>query len=278
MYASTLDYLKALRGGDYLRFAELLDFVLEHYTGDKMELTTPVLLELIAKQLVAAGIKQEDASLFMIAYNLSIEPEFKQIIPSKVRFSLTTLTGALAIALAYQEKKQDNHEEKSFEDLSESEITNQLSKLSSNLPKQLKATFEDAKKKLSNFSNDCELIDKYFKLLTTRKSEYTINDKLFMQRLQILEKLQSYLNEQSTYHQQALMRVKTDIQRLKASSPDEWEYKYLDKVSIEDDLSQVARESARIGLGVLSMLFSFGSSTPPSNPSDQENKNSANLI
>lgn len=244
MLLSSIEYIQALRKGDYLRFLEWPQFLAKHYEEDGEAIDADSTLDFIIFEWVGIGITEEDTqhmAILSAVYELNSD-----IILPELRYSYTSLYIALIHCLALQKKAlqykylsdikltrkevvelmKNNAALSDPLDFAEA-VSSELLILTQKIAALDKSVVAKAMKSIQSITFFRQLIDDYL-----MDMEHTENskDELRQTRISLLESLKLVLKEETKLNEKVKKNIKEYVKKLWECQPEDFEKSYLERL------------------------------------------------
>ncbi|MDP3267479.1 MAG: helical bundle domain-containing protein [Legionella sp.] len=272
MLTSTIEYLQALRSGDYLRFLEWPSFIAHHYKNEDYVLNVDEITDLLVFEWINKGFETVDMNhltLLETVYNLDSKPirgkldsAFSSIMMAAYRIMIYQNhnlidcyyspphihTAAEVIRFMVSNEKRSSH-------LNFTEEWNALNKKISSLQSELNlAEIEKAKNKIVAIAEFRYEIEDYLLALEGAKG---LNDKLLISRMGVISNLAVKLSMETEITDEVKIALDTAVESVCKMQPASFEkrfLKFLSPTAYTEAVANVWTFSAQIGMTFFNYL------------------------
>ena len=271
MLTSTVEYLQALRSGDYLRFLEWPSFIAHHYKNEDYVLNVDEITDLLVFEWINKGFETVDINhltLLETVYNLDSKPirgkldsAFSSIMMAAYRimiyqnhnlvdyyYSPHISTAAEVIRFMVSNEKRSSH-------LNFTEEWNALNKKINTVQSELNfAEIEKARNKIVAIAEIRYEIEDYLLALEGAKG---LNDKLLISRMGVISNLGLKLSMETEFTDEVKMAIDSAVESVCKMQPAPFEKKFLQFLSPTAYTEAVANLwtfSAQIGITFFNYL------------------------
>ncbi|KTD55371.1 helical bundle domain-containing protein [Legionella quateirensis] len=268
MLSSSIEYLQALRNGNYLRFLEWPQFIAQHYADPKYTIGADETLPLIIFEWLNNGFCEEDIkhmAVLTVVHDLDSSP-----IRAGLSYAFISLSLALISCMVYQSTHtQSNFLKKGT--LTGKEVCQLMQKQSALMDKTQFA--EQQQIEISKLTHYQEIIDRkvvaqafeqinsvtQYRYLTEDYISVLENtpiaeDQLRVSRISMLKSLAHYLNERMEYTEEVKEGIGVYVTQLWAMNPADFEEEYLNKLSSYSFVANIWKMAVTYGLKFFSIL------------------------
>ncbi|KTD32609.1 hypothetical protein Lmor_2038 [Legionella moravica] len=268
MLSSSIEYLQALRKGNYLRFLEWPQFIAQHYSDSKDAIGADETVNLIVFEWLNHGFCEEDVrhmAILAVVHDLDSRP-----IRAELSYAFISLSVGLISCMVYQSMNLQNNFIKQ-EQLSGKQVC-QLMKNQSALLDGLRFSEQEQREnarflhyketadikavnrafeQISSITQFRYLADEY---ITTLENTQIEGDQLQTTRVSVLKNLAQYLNEQMEYTEEVKEELGLYVTRLWEMNPAEFEELYLNNISTYSFVANLWKMAVSYGLRFFSIL------------------------
>ena len=249
MLSSSMDYLRALRQGQYLLFLEWPAFVTTHYAA---LLGAEDILALLVFEWLNNGFCEEDVKI--LALLQVVNQQSPDLFPSQLSYSLTSLFITALECMAYQRHHlqdyyltqhqltadeilvlmkanriyMDEDAIKNALDVNQSEIATWVAELSPDIVKAVVSEVEKDLLRINSLESLGRVLEQYINSLAISASD---GDPLFFTRFSLIRTIYTYLKAQSELTPDVNLEISTCVQEIRKMNPTAIDEKFLDELS-----------------------------------------------
>ena len=268
MLTSSIEYLQALRNGNYLRFLEWPQFIAQHYADPNYTIGADETVPLIIFEWLNNGFCEEDIkhmAVLDVVQELDSSP-----IRGRLSYAFTSLSLALISCMVYQSTNTQSNfikqgtvtskvvcelMQKQSALIDESQFAEQqqiaLNRLMHYKEISERKVVARAFEQINSITQFRYLTEDY---ISTLENTQIAEDKLRTSRISMLKSLAHYLNEQMEYTDQVKEEIGLYVTQLWAMNPADFEEEYLNNISSYSFVANFWKMAVTYGLKFFSIL------------------------